>query len=189
MQQNSQNKSKQTVCDRRCAPSDAGFTLIEMIIALEILSIGLLGAAAVVAFALQTSAFSRNTTESKMMMSAMLEQVETLRNTGQLTFGQIANVNQVTNPPNRQPFTGFRTDFAPISTAPGADGVYGTADDGAADPNKTQYSRRVLISLVSPNNPYLKRVEVAVRYPGFNGKIRETSMSGYLNDDQRSNQR
>ena len=69
----------------------------------------------------------RGVTNSKMLIVSILEQMETLRNTRELTFDEISNT-QV----NGSSFTGFPYNpdvFRPVSTVPGADGVFGTRDD------------------------------------------------------------
>ena len=56
--------------------------------------------------------------------------METLRNTGQLTFGQIRNQGQPTDDTGAtRPFAGFPTGFQKLSINPGPDGIFGTDDD------------------------------------------------------------
>ena len=168
--------------------SESGSTLIETIIAILILTIGLMAALATVTFALQMNQRSRASTEAKLMMSSMLEQVETLRNTGQLTFKQIANTNDVVNPTTGTQFTGFPTTFLPITTNPGPDGIFGTVDDvaGSVLPTQIGYSRRVIVTAISPS---LKKIEVTVQSSGSGGKLQNTVMNSYINDNGRSNQK
>ena len=55
--------------------------------------------------------------------------METLRNSGHLTFGQIANVGDVDGRGAPRTFGGFQTGFQQVSTNPGPDGIFGTPDD------------------------------------------------------------
>src|SRR5678816_2199471 len=71
--------------------SSAGFTLLETVVAMVILSTALLGVASAIGYALMVSNSGRGVTNTKLLVVSVLEQMETLRNNGQLTFGQIAN--------------------------------------------------------------------------------------------------
>src|SRR2546426_6764679 len=64
--------------------SQGGFTLLEMVVAMVVLTIGLLGVAQAISYALMASNRGRGVTNSKMLVVSALEQMETLRNTGQL---------------------------------------------------------------------------------------------------------
>lgn len=178
--------------------SEAGFTLLEAVVAMVLLLIASLGLAAVFSYSMAANYMSRNVTTSKQMIASAGEQIETLRNTGQLTFGQIANQGQVDPTGASQQFAGFPSDFRPVTSDPGPDGIYGTDDDlisaGAdnlygtnddfSDPSRaTQgYSRRILITSL---NPYLKRVEVTLQYPGNAGRTQQLAGVTYLNNDAR----
>lgn len=182
--------------------TETGATLIEMAVAMVILMVGLLSLVAAVGWGLNTSHQLRNMSNTKMTVTSMLEQMETLRNTRRLTFGQIANVGDVNNVGASQPFTGFVTGFQGVSVNPGPDSIYGTADDliddgvdniyGTGDDfvNTTlarkSFARRIVITSLSTN---LKRIEVTMRYPGHGGygPMQELVGVSYLNNDANSN--
>jgi len=187
-------------CERcRADKSEYGFTLIEMVIAMLLMLIGLLAVASAIGYAFIVSNKGRNVTNTKLLVVSILEQMETLRNTQQLTFGQISNTGAVDNTGATISFNGFPTGFQPVSVNPGPDGIFGTADDLVdAGPDGTYgtsddftntalarpgYSRQVLISALSDN---LKRIEVTLRYPGDKGIQTQVGVS-YLNNDARSN--
>jgi type II secretory pathway pseudopilin PulG len=173
--------------NERRGSGEAGFTLVEIVVAMTVLLIGLIGVAAAITYALAANNMSRNVTTGKLMITSMLEQVETLRNTQQLTFGQIANIGQVDSTGATRPFAGFPNDFRPVSTNPGPDGIFGTADDPTDQANVIpNYFRRIVINQLSPN---LKRIQVTLRFPGNNGQIQELTGISYLNNDARSNYR
>lgn len=178
-----------------------GFTMIEAIVAIFILTIGLVGTAAAIVYALEFSTISRNVGAAKSVIVASIEEVETLRNAQRLNFRQIANVGAVNNADAANQFAGFSNGFTPVSTKPGPDGVNGTDDDLTTSPGadgkygtnddvidstlaRSGYSRRITISVLSAS---LKRVEVRVRFPGREGKQGEITGVSYLNDDSRVN--
>jgi type IV pilus modification protein PilV len=181
--------------------SENGFTLIECIIAILVMTIGLLGTAAAITYALEYSTISKNATNAKQVATSMIEQIESLRNTRRLAYRQIANVGSVDNTATINTFTGFSTGFKDVATRPGADGVTGTDDDllnagidgiyGTGDDFidnsivRDGYTRRIVVTDLSP---VIKKVEVNVRYASSAGKIGELRAVCYLNNDSRLSQ-
>ena len=180
--------------------SEAGITILEMVAAMMVLTIGLLGLAASIGYAVTVSNRGRNLTNTKLVAVSLLEQMETLRNTEQLVFGQIANAGAVDNSEATWSFAGFPTGFQLLSKNPGPDGIFGTTDD-FINPGADQvygtgddftdtslalagYSREIVISNLSPN---LKRIQVTVRYPDGGGQLRNLVAVSYLNNDARAN--
>jgi len=185
--------------------SESGVTILEMVVAMMILTIGLLGLAASIGYAVTVSNRGRNLTNSKLLVVSILEQMEKLRNTEsgtieELTFGQVANVGQVDNTGAARSFPGFPTEFQPVSINPGPDGIFGTADDlvnpgpdnvyGTSDDFTdaswalTGYSRQIQITNLNAN---LKRIQVTLRYADAGGQTRDLVGVSYLNNDTRSN--
>jgi hypothetical protein len=175
--------------------------MLEMVVAMVVLMIGLLSMAQVLGYALSVSNRGRSVTNTKLLVVSTLEQMENLRNTGQLTYGQIANVGTVDNSGATFVFGGFLTGAQTVSSDPGPDGMYGTADDltsagsdgifGTGDdkPNDTKlirtgFQRTINITLLSPN---LKKIEVTLDYTDANGVKRTQKGVSYLNNDARSN--
>jgi prepilin-type N-terminal cleavage/methylation domain-containing protein len=187
METNSMNNNARSA--KRLRQSESGFSLLEMIIAIFILTIGLLGVASAISYALLASNRGRGVTNSKMLIVSILEQMETLRDTGQLHFKEISN-----SPSADGTFGGFPSGFRPVSTVPGADGIFGTADDllvGASTVDdyslaRPGVSRQILISTV-PGNDYLKKITVTLRYSPNGSEVRELVCSGYLNDNEHDN--
>lgn len=180
---------------------EAGFSLIEMVVAMLMMLVGLLALASAIGYAFMASNRGRNITNTKLLVVSILEQMETLRNTQQLSFGQIANTGSVDNTGAPQTFNGFPTTFQPVSSDPGPDAIFGTTDDlsiapgpdgvyGTSDDTLDQtkaapnYSRQVIITNL---NPDLKRVQVTLRYPGAAGETQTMVGVSYLNNDSRSN--
>ena len=179
--------------------SDAGITIFEIVASLLVLTIGLLALAGSIGYAVAVSNKGRNITNTKLVAVSLLEQMETLRNTGQLTFGQIANVGAVDNSGSTFDFAGFPSGYQLLSRNPGPDGIFGTADDfinpGAnnvygdgddfTDPSLavSGFSREIVITNLSPN---LKRIQVTLRYPDSRGQLQSLVAVSYLNNDNRS---
>ncbi len=191
------NKTKQ----KSNRTGEAGSSMVEVVISIMILTVGLVGAAAAITYALEIGSVSRNVTSAKSVVVASIEEVEALRNARRLEYKQIANVGGVNNTGSPNPFTGFVTGFQPVSLQPGPDGVNGTSDDlriagadgiyGTADDFddlgqiRSGYARQITISKLTDT---LKKIEIKVQYPGRAGKIGEISGVSYLNDETRSNQ-
>jgi len=179
--------------------SEAGITILEMVAALMVLTIGLLSLAASIGYAVTVSNKGRNITNTKLVAVSLLEQMETLRNTGQLTYGQIANVGAVDNSGATFNFAGFPSGYQLLSKNPGPDGIFGTTDDfinpgldevyGTGDDFTDislalgGFSREIVISNLSPN---LKRIQVTLRYPDGSGQLRSLVAVSYLNNDTRA---
>ncbi len=178
--------------------ADSGFSLLELVIASTILTVGLLAVASSIGYAMVASNHGRAVTNTKLLVVSILEQMETLRNTGNLTFGQLSNVGQVDNTGATRGFPGFLNGFQQISTNPGPDGIFGTSDDlidagadrlfGTSDdfinPNfaVVGYTREIQITSLSPS---LKKVTVTISYP-VNGSMKQLVAACYLNDNSRS---
>ena len=164
---------------------DSGFSLLEMVVAMFILTIGLLGAASSIGYALMVSNSGRGLTNAKLLVVSALEQMETLRDSGQLNFAEISNIAQ----PFPSTFTGFPTSFLAVSTVPGPDFVYGTADDpGITDSTKAVkgVTRQILITDLSAT---LKQIKVTLTYtPDGAGKRPPPLVCvSYMNDDAHGN--
>jgi type II secretory pathway pseudopilin PulG len=173
-----------------------GFSLIEAVVAIFIMTIGLIGTAAALGYAIHYGTISRNVTSAKSIITAQIEEIETLRNSRRLDFKQIANVGSVDNTDAAAPFNGFSTGFKELSLNPGPDGVNGTDDDLRAagadgvygtpddfdDPGQVRsgYMRRVTITNLSGS---MKKIEITVRYFGSGGVVGEIAGVCYLNNE------
>jgi hypothetical protein len=96
---------------------------------------------------------------------------------------------------------GFPSDFRSVSTVPGPDGVFGTADDlsigtgadgyyGTSDDiidssrARPNVQRQIIITEI---NPLLKKIQVTLRYSPNGGETKDLIGISYLNDNAHSN--
>jgi hypothetical protein len=161
-----------------------------MMVAIIILTIGLLGMASAISYSLMYSNRGKGVTNAKMLVVSILEQMETLRDNRALTFDEISNTAV-----SGSAFKGFpysASAWRPVSTVPGTDGIFGSADDlwgscTAACTDNLALARpgvwRQIEITTFPTNPYLKRIRVALRYQAAGGKMIDLEGVSYLNDD------
>lgn len=184
----------------KTSKSESGFSLLEVIIAIFILTIALISTAAAITYALEFGTTSRNVGKAKLVIISTIEEIEALRNARRLDFKQISNVGDVDNTDSKNTFNGFSLGFKEISLNPGPDGVIGTDDDlkdagsdaiyGTADDFdnpalvRSGYLRQISISFL-PTDPTIKKVEVRVKYFSAGGKVSEISGVSYINDESR----
>jgi prepilin-type N-terminal cleavage/methylation domain-containing protein len=166
--------------------AESGFTLLEMVVAMVVMMISLLSLAQVLGYSLSVSNRGRGITNAKLLVVSVLEQMENLRNTGQLTYAQIANPGKVDNDGGTFNFAGFPTGWRPVSREPGTDGIYGTSDDPTqASQVYTGFERKIEIQSLGDDN--LRKIVVTLRYKNASGLQQELVGTSYLNNDFRSN--
>ena len=171
----------------------SGFTIIETMIAIAIMSIGIMTLIAAFATAVSATQNAQENLIARQKTLEAMESVYTARNTSELSFAQIANVSSggiFLNGTNQllcagtnglygtAGFNGYTGDQAcPASgpcpagpqclVLPGPDGVLGTADDVAM--SLANFTRQIQINNVLESdgvtvNPNLKQVAVTVSY-------------------------
>jgi prepilin-type N-terminal cleavage/methylation domain-containing protein len=106
--------------------SSKGFGLIEVLVAMMVLTVALVGLLGAMTFAMAATHGSQQDLIAKQIATQAMESIFTARNTAQLQWLQIQNVNAGTVPDGI-----FLIGAQPINQA-GADGIIGTADDAAA---------------------------------------------------------
>jgi prepilin-type N-terminal cleavage/methylation domain-containing protein len=153
---------------------DAGFTLIEALIAMVILSVALLSMAQAFYLGMQHMATSSANLIAREKAREAVESVHTARDTRTITWAQIRNVSN----------GGVFLDGAQSLNAAGVDGLVNTADDAAAGvetqrapgPNGTLgdaddvltalsgFQRRIEIRELNPVNAALREVVITIAY-------------------------
>lgn len=153
---------------------ERGFSLIEVLAAMLVLTVGLLPLVA-----LFTSSVQRMTASTPMLMARekareAIESVHAARDTGEASWPTIQNVGS----------GGVFLGGAQPLRAPGNDGLVNTGDDGAVELLATEFTREILITPLSLDpgpgvNPNLREVKVIVRYKVYGG-WRQYVMTTYI---------
>jgi prepilin-type N-terminal cleavage/methylation domain-containing protein len=107
----------------RNARRQSGFTLIETMIAIVVLTVGVLGLAAMLADGLTYMSLSQSDYIAQQKASAAVESIFTARDIGQATWSSICNVGSAVCA------GGVFLNGAQPLCDPGPDGIVGTADD------------------------------------------------------------
>ena len=102
--------------------TERGFSLIECMISMAILTIGLLSLLGVFGLAMASTQTSQENNTAKQLANEAMEGILTARETANITWAQINNTGSGGI---------FIGGFLPINN-PGADGIIGTADDAVA---------------------------------------------------------
>jgi type II secretory pathway pseudopilin PulG len=167
--------------------SQSGFSYIDVMIAVTILMIGILGATAAIAMSVMRSMETDKKALAKQLAYSTLESMFTARDMRRPRalegWSQIGNVG--TNPVDGVYQGVFLTGWTTIRRDPGLDGVIGTADDACSGTggcnnydgtvNSSQiidnFERKVEITdLTTPNRPIesygvlRRQVDITVRY-------------------------
>lgn len=167
--------------------SERGFTIIETMIAITIMSIGIMTVIAAFATAITATNNAQENLIARQKTLEAMESIYTARNAQQLTFNQIANVSSggiFTNGSTQLlaagpdglvntsddvsfPANGPCAAGPECLVLPGPDGVLGTSDDKAM--SLANFTRQIQISPVLESdgvtvNPNLRQVTVTVSY-------------------------
>ena len=153
---------------------DEGFTILETLVAMSILSFGLLGLAQVFYLGMQHMSTSSSNLIAREKAREAVESVHTARDTRTITWAQIRNVSAGgVFLDGEQPLNAAGTDGL-VNTAddaaagvetqrdPGPDGLLGTADDALTP--LAGFSRRIEIRELNPINPALREVVITITY-------------------------
>lgn len=124
--------SKRGSISRTPNTSESGFSLLEVVISMAVLTIGLVSLLGVFGLAMATTQTSQQDMIAKQLGNEALESIITARNTSQMNWDDVQNSGS-TNCPNLGTSTCgiFLTGSQPMYNA-GADGIYGTSDDASA---------------------------------------------------------
>jgi prepilin-type N-terminal cleavage/methylation domain-containing protein len=168
----------------------SGFTLVETVVAMAVLSFGVLALSAIYTQGLKASAQTQIQFIAQQKAQEALETLFTARDTKLLTWPQIANVSQ----------GGVFKDGPQPLLAPGPDGLLGTADDDASNPNcivvgpgpdnilgtsddtiinLNPWMTRTIAITPDPNVPNLNDVTITINY-SFQGQASQFVLRSYL---------
>jgi len=183
-----------------------GFTLIEVMISIVILSIGLLALVAAFGAALAATQKAQSDLIARQKATQTMESIYTARETGEITFNQIANVSAggifvdgakpmlcagpdgligtADDGPCTNPQTGAACPNGGVEclTLPGPDGIMGTADDQLI--SLANYTRTITIAnVLNPDgtvNPNLRQLTVTATYTQPGTKTERTYTANAL---------
>jgi prepilin-type N-terminal cleavage/methylation domain-containing protein len=154
---------------------EAGFSLIETLIAMAILATGLLSLAGVFAFGLRNLAGSSYNLTAREKAREAVESVHTARDTQVITWAQIRNVsNGGVFQDGPQPLRTAGADGLvntaddagiEVTIAPGRDNILGTSDDVSTPLNS--FTREIAITellTAGVPNPNLRQLRVTITY-------------------------
>lgn len=160
---------------------EGGFSLIEVMIAMSILTVGLFGMAQVFYMGLNIAATSTPNLVAREKAREAIESVHTARDTHTILWAEIRNAAPPANCPDGTTGAGGGAFLAGENSmlAPGPDGLVGTDDDTGVEQNPGPdgllgtdddvalpgYTRQIDICDVDENTD-LRRIEVTIRYDG-----------------------
>jgi len=112
--------------------SEGGFSLLEVVISMAILTVGLVSLLGVFGLAMASTQTSQEDMIAKQLANQALESIITARNTSQIGWDDIQNSGSTSCPVSGASSCGiFLAGSQPVYQA-GADGIYGTSDDAVA---------------------------------------------------------
>lgn len=152
-----------------------GFSLIEVLISMAVLTTGLLSLAAVVGMAMASTQTARQDMIAKQLANEAMESIFAARDSAQLPWASINNVsNGGIFVDNAQPINLAGTDGiigtgddspAQVLNEPGVDGIMGTSDD--VHVSLSQFTRTIAITpvlLSGQTSSTLRQLTITVTY-------------------------
>lgn len=197
--------SKRGATYGRPKKSESGFSLIEVVISMAVLTVGLVSLLGVFGLAMASTQTSQQDMIAKQLANEALESIVTARNTSQTNWDDIQNSGS-TNCPNLGTSTcGLFLSGVQNMYNAGADGIYGTSDDAAAgvevlrEPGPdgiygnsndvliplTGYQRTIVFSELVPPVGSLRSVSVTIQYATTQAKLPKTyTLNSYISEYQ-----
>jgi len=143
--------------------SQRGFTLVEVIVAALVLTIGIVGSLAAFATTIATLQQSREDSIARQEAQQFIEGIYAARNTGAVNFANLQSKTQ-------DPVNGLFKDGMQPANQAGPDGMMNTGDDLAAleigpDGKNLTLQRQILFT---PINQNLRQITITIQYGGGN---------------------
>jgi len=169
-----------------------GFTLVETMIAMAVLSFGILSLASIYTQGLKASYQSQIQFIAQQKAQEALETIFTARDTKLLTWSQITNISQ----------GGVFKDGPQVLCAAGTDGLFGTADDVIAQPDfvvigpgpdkifgtaddvvmpLNPWMTRTILFTPSPTTPNLNQVTITIKW-AYAGQSSQFQIISYISN-------
>lgn len=188
--------------------AEGGFSLLEVVISMAVLTVGMVSMLGVFGLAMATTQTSQQDMIAKQLANESYESIITARNTTQLGWQDIQNVGSTLCDAGISSCGIFLTGANPIYNS-GADGIYGTADDAAAgeqtleEPGPggiygdsddvkiplTGYQRTILVSPLYDTSgnlvTSLRSITITVQYSTPQTKLQKTyALNSYISQYQ-----
>jgi prepilin-type N-terminal cleavage/methylation domain-containing protein len=186
---------------------EAGFSLVEVLISIAVLTVGMVSLLGVFGLAMATTMTTQEDMIAKQLANEQYESIITARNTSQLGWDDIQNSGSTCS--SGTGTCGLFVNGAQSIYNAGADGIFGTSDDSAAgiaqlhEPGAdgfygdtddvyvplTNYQRTVLISPVTDSDgntvPTLRAVNITVTYWTTSARVQKSYvLSSYISEFQ-----
>lgn len=183
--------------------TEKGFTLIEVIIAILIMTTGVLALLSAISYAVLREKEAEQRNVARQLTTAALESIFARRDLLEVdTFAQagIFGWNTVANTTTATPQGVFLTGYRPIRQDSGSDGLEGTADDACAagancvvgsytnsSPVFNGYEREIIFTdIYEPNSTIANRRRIVVNVRYITGQLQRvetvTTIIGKRND-------
>ena len=187
--------------------AERGFSLIEVMMSMVILTVGLLSLASVVGLAMSATQTSQQDMIAKQLANEAYESIITARNSSQITWDDIQNVGSANCPLSGAPScgifqTGTNAIYLPATAGvyagivgtsahgaaqtlrePGPNGTYGNADDVILP--LTNFQRSILITELNPPVPTLRSVTITMTYSAPQTSVPKTYiLNSYISQYQ-----
>ena len=169
-----------------------GFTLLEVMFAILILGVGVLSLASIFTQGLQASSQGQIQYIAQEKAQEAMETIFTARDTGILSFSQIANVSAGgVFKDGAQPLCAagpdglfgteddITTEPDTITVAPGPDGIFGTADDIMI--NLNPWMTRTITITPSPTVTNLNQIVVTINWT-YSGQSFQYVLTSYISN-------
>jgi prepilin-type N-terminal cleavage/methylation domain-containing protein len=163
---------------REQTDNQSGFTLVEVLMSILILSGGLLALAVAFAPGMAMVNDAHYHQIAKEEASNAVENVFTARDSLILTWNNIRNASN----------GGIFLDGAQLVRTAGADGLVNTADDGAVESvtlpgggvvSLARFTRQIAITEIAGNGGMLRQITVTIRYP-VGSQMRQYQLITYI---------
>src|SRR5580700_11554764 len=115
--------------DRADRKAEEGFSLLEVVISMAILTVGMVSLLGVFGLAMASTLTSQEDMIAKQLANESYESIVTARNTSQINWDDIQNTGSTSCPVTNASSCGIFLNLATPIYNSGADGIFGTADD------------------------------------------------------------
>jgi len=180
-----------------------GFTLLEVLVSMTVLTIGLVSLLGVFGLAMASTQTSQQDMIAKQLANEAYESIQTASNTAQITWDDLQNVGSTSCPVTGASTCGIFLTGAQQLYQAGADGIYGTADDVLSGQRQTLhdpgpdgifgttddvyipligYQRTITITAI---NASLRSVTITVQYTTTQAQLQKTYiLNSYISQFQ-----